>query len=98
MEENQEVIGSGHGSLDWTAFNVNFHSSTDNIHDEKYQLILETDGQRIIDLRAFMIPRPHTVFENDSIQKCLDIFRLMNLKQLPVLSEDSGSIVGIITR
>jgi CBS domain-containing protein len=45
-----------------------------------------------------MIPRPLTVFENDSIQKCLDIFRLMNLRHLPVLCEDDGTIVGMITR
>jgi CBS domain-containing protein len=45
-----------------------------------------------------MIPRPHSVFENDTIQKCLDIFRLMNLRALPVVNEDNGSLVGIITR
>ena len=52
----------------------------------------------MIDLRAYMIPRPHSVFENDTIQKCLDIFRLMNLRALPVVNEDDGSLVGIITR
>jgi len=52
----------------------------------------------MIDLRAYMIPRPHSVFENDTIQKCLDVFRLMNLRALPVVNEDNGSLVGIITR
>jgi len=45
-----------------------------------------------------MVPRPYTIFENDSIQKSLDLFRLMNLRHLPVLAEDDGSLVGIITR
>lgn len=45
-----------------------------------------------------MIARPHTVFENDGIQKALDTFRLMNLRHLPVLNEDDGSLIGMITR
>lgn len=52
----------------------------------------------VIDLRPYMQPRPFTVFEHDSLQKCLDQFRLMNLRQMPVLCEEDGSVVGIITR
>lgn len=51
-----------------------------------------------IDLKPIMTVRPHTVFEEDSIQKCLDVFRLMNLRHLPVLEEGTGVVKGIITR
>jgi len=46
-----------------------------------------------------MEQRPHTVFQRDTLQKIVDIFRLMNLRQLPVLDERRGSaLTGIITR
>ena len=96
--QDSEIIGSGFGSIDWSAFNVNFHSTVANIDDPKYKDTLSLHKDKMIDLRAYMIPRPHSVFENDTIQKCLDIFRLMNLRALPVVNEDDGSLVGIITR
>ena len=45
-----------------------------------------------------MVARPFTVFENDPLQKCLDTFRLMNLRHMPVLSESDGKVAGMITR
>ena len=95
---DSEIVGQGFGSIDWSAFNVNFHSTVANIDDPKYKDTLSLHKDKMIDLRAYMIPRPHSVFENDTIQKCLDIFRLMNLRALPVVNEDDGSLVGIITR
>lgn len=84
--------------LDWSDFNVDFHSSTPSIHEAEFLSIVQRHGDRIVDLRPFMIPRPFTVFENDSLQKCLDLFRLMNLRHLPVLDEEDGAPVGMITR
>ena len=69
-----------------------------SIKEPRFAKIAEKDGRHNLDLRPYMVPRPYTVYENDSIQKCLNLFRLMNLRQLPVLNEDDGSIVGIITR
>lgn len=60
--------------------------------------IADVHGQKVIDLRPYMVPRPFSVFENDSIQKCLDIFRLMNMRHMPVVNEDDGTLSGIITR
>lgn len=42
--------------------------------------ISEQYATKSVDLRPYMVSRPHTVFENDGLQKCLDIFRLMNLR------------------
>jgi len=93
-----DLTDAGDRGLDWSDFNVDFHSSTLSIHDKEFDRVVETDGAKLIDLRPYMIPRPFTVFENDSIQKCLDVFRLMNLRHLPVLAEEDGSLVGMIAR
>jgi len=77
---------------------VDFHSYTDDINKKEYKNILEACSDKVIDLRPYMVPRPYSVFENDSIQKCLELFRLMNLRHLPVVNEDDGQIVGMITR
>lgn len=54
---------------------------------------------KVIDLRMFAEQRPFTVFQKDTLQKIIDVFRLMNLRQLPVLDERRGSaLTGIITR
>ena len=84
--------------LEWHDFNVDFHSSLPNAKDKRYIDIANTFGDVIIDLRLYMQPRPFTVFQEDNLQKCLDQFRLMNLRQMPVISEDDGTVVGIITR
>ena len=84
--------------MDWSDFNVDFHSSIPDIESKEFQAILAGKPLKLLDLRPYMIPRPFTVFENDSIQKSLDLFRLMNLRHLPVLAEEDGSLVGMITR
>lgn len=45
-----------------------------------------------------MIEKPYFVYESDKIQKIVEVFRLMNLRHLPVLSEADNTVVGIITR
>lgn len=60
--------------------------------------MIQDNRSKVIDLRPFMVPRPFCVHENDSLQKVLDVFRLMNLRHLPVLNEDDGTMVGMITR
>ena len=88
----------GTTGLDWSDFNTDFHSSLPDIKSKQMKDNIHMSGGKMIDLRPYMLSRPHTVFENDQMQKCLDIFRLMNLRHLPVLAEDTGEIVGIITR
>lgn len=78
--KGKEIIGTGFGSLDWSAFNTDLNCSVPDVKDSKYKDIENLHGEKMLDLRAYMIPRPHSVFENDTIQKCLDVFRLMNLR------------------
>ena len=45
-----------------------------------------------------MIERPLSVQENQRIQQVLEVFRLMNLRHLPVVNEFDNTLMGIITR
>ena len=93
-----DLAEPGERGLDWSDFNVDFHSSTPSIDSKEFERVAAAHPTKLLDLRPYMIPRPFTAFENDSIQKCLDLFRLMNLRHLPVLAEEDGSLVGMITR
>jgi len=84
--------------LQWYDFNVDFHGDAPNSNSPAIKKAVEKFGSHVIDIRPYMIPRPFVAHENDSIQKCLDLFRLMNLRHLPVLNEDDGSLIGMITR
>jgi len=88
----------GSNGLTWSDFNVDFHSTVPDINSKRFGQIASINGDMVVDLRPFMAPRPFTVCEHDGLQKCLDQFRLMNVRQMPVLCEDDGSVVGIITR
>ena len=98
FDQMGDLTQAGQKGLDWSDFNVDFHSSTPSIHAKELQRVAKNNATKLIDLRPYMIPRPFTVFENDSIQKCLDLFRLMNLRHMPVLAEEDGSLVGMISR
>lgn len=61
--------------------------------------ICKKHPNKTIDLRPYIEHRPFSVFQKDSLQKVVKIFRMMNLRQLPVLDERRGSaLTGIITR
>ena len=85
-----------HHPLTWTDFTVDLHSSTPEY--ESIKALIEAHEEKFIDLRPFMQSRPYSCNERDKIQKVLDLFRLMNLRQLPVLDEENGLLKGIITR
>ena len=84
--------------LTWSDFNVDFHSSVDDINDEEFATVNLKYGPKQIDIRPYMVARPFTVSENDPLQKCLDQFRLMNLRHMPVICEKDCTVAGIITR
>ena len=61
--------------------------------------IVDSNKDRLIDLRPYIEQRPYTVFQKDGLQKVVNLFRMMNLRHLPVLDERRGSaLTGIITR
>jgi CBS domain-containing protein len=85
-----------HKALTWKDFNSNFHSSSRHICE--IEEIAQANMDKLIDLRPYMIEKPYCVYEGDKIQKVVEIFRLMNLRHLPVVNENDNTLVGIITR
>ena len=53
---------------------------------------------KVIDLRPYMIEKPYCVYDTDSLEKLVELFRLMNLRHLPVVNETDNVLIGIITR
>ena len=51
-----------------------------------------------LDLRPYMIERPHLVSLFDAMPKILNLFRLMQLRQILVINDRNGKLEGIITR
>jgi len=51
-----------------------------------------------VDLRPYMIHSPFVCHTTDKIQKVLDIYRLMNLRQICVVNPVDGSLQGVISR
>jgi predicted transcriptional regulator len=47
--------------------------------------------------RPFMIQDPYQIHYKSTLKKVLDLFRLMNLRQLTVV-DDINVVIGIITR
>ena len=45
-----------------------------------------------------MIEKPYSVHEADKMPKIVEVFRLMNLRHLPVVNENDNTLQGIITR
>lgn len=82
--------------LHWFDFNVNFHSSGELI--SSINDIAQSNMEKEIDLRPYMIERPYCVYESDKLSKIVEVFRLMNLRHLPVINECDNTLQGIITR
>ena len=45
-----------------------------------------------------MIEEPYIVYTTDKLPKCLDLFRHMHLRALPVIDPNDGSCVAVLTR
>ena len=52
--------------LDWSDFNVDFHSTCPDVNSKEIQKIAHTHSSKVIYLRPYMVPGPFTVFENDN--------------------------------
>ena len=83
--------------IDWEEFRVKFKDEP--MTYESIAEICEQNRNKVIDLRPYIEARPYTCFQKDSLQKIVNLFRLMNLRHMPVLDERRGScLTGIITR
>ena len=82
--------------LSWRDFNENFHSTTPSLSEIRD--ICEQNSSKVIDLKPYIIEKPFFVHDTDRLDKVVELFRLMNLRQLIVVNEQYGTITGIITR
>ena len=90
------ALVDGSRTLSWEDFNTNFHSSTLNIMD--YKETCDEHYEEFLNVGPFMNWKPFVVGENTELQKLLSIFRLMNLRHLPVTANEDGRIKGMLTR
>ena len=83
--------------MSWLDFTVDFESAEPQFTEQHRQICDENPG-KFIDLDKFMTHANilHTVDHKDKIQKCLDVFRMMNLRTM--LVRESDKIVGVIVR
>jgi len=73
------------------------------LHSEPYDFnaiaeIAEKNQELELDLRPYMIEQPTLVNIYDKFSKVLNIFKLLQLRQLLVIDDKNGKLEGIITR
>ena len=82
--------------LDWRLFNTDMYST--NRSWKEISDVAEQNYNQTIDVRPYMIEHPHCCFTTDDLQKVLDIFRYMQLRQLCVINPRDGRLKGVISR
>ena len=95
-EKDYNLVPKSENILSWEHFNTDFYSS-DRTYDEVRE-ICERFAHKVIDLRPYFIEQPYVVLTTDKLPKCLDLFRHMHLRALPVVDPNTGISAGVITR
>ena len=95
-ERDYEIAPKSEDILHWHEFCTDMYSSERSIHE--VEDIANQFSHRHIDLRPYMIEQPYCVLTTDKLPKCLDLFRHMHLRALPVNDPNSGMPVAVLTR
>lgn len=82
--------------LHWTHFNSDMVAS--ELSYESVTAIVNSNKTKRVDLRHYMIESPYVCFTTDKVQKILDIFRFMQLRQMCVINPIDGKLKGVISR
>ena len=82
--------------LNWTHFNSDMVAS--ELNYESVAAIVNSNKSKRVDLRHYMIESPYVCFTTDKVQKILDIFRFMQLRQMCVINPIDGKLKGVISR
>jgi len=102
---NQEVAGK----VTWRDFTEKLHKDEFNpingqdlgpggYYTDEVHFACEENYNKVVDLRSFMLDTPYVALSTDKLQKVVDLFRQMHLRQLPVITASNGRLAGIITR
>ena len=95
-ERDYEIAPKSEDILHWHEFCTDMYSSERSI--QEVEDIANQFSHRHIDLRPYMIEQPYCVLTTDKLPKCLDLFRHMHLRALPVNDPNSGMPVAVLTR
>ena len=95
-DKDYELAPRSSEVLHWHYFCTDFYS-TDRSFKE-VEDIARDYSHRYIDLRPYMYEQPYCVLTTDKLPKCLELFRHMHLRALPVNDPNSGLPVAVLTR
>ena len=95
-ERDYELAPKSKNIMHWTNFCSDFYS-TDRQFSEVAD-ICKAYSHKYIDLRPYMIEYPYVVLTTDKLPKCLELFRHMHLRALPVNDPNTGRPVAVLTR
>ena len=95
-ERDYEMAPKSENVLHWHHFCSDFYSSERKV--EEIVDIAGIFGHKYVDLRPYFIEQPYVVHTTDKLPKCLELFRHMHLRALPVNDPNTGMPVAIITR
>ena len=95
-ERDYENLPKSKLVLHWHNFCSDFYS-TDRQFSEVSD-IARAFGHKYIDLRPYIIEYPYVVITTDKLPKCLELFRHMHLRSLPVNDPNTGRPVAVLTR
>ncbi len=82
--------------LIWEDLNQDFYSRPRKYQDIEY--VAKKHSEEHLDLRPYMIERPYTMSLYDKFTKVINLFKQMQLRQIPIVSDKDGKLQGIITR
>lgn len=95
-EMDYEFAPESQHILDWRFFCSDFYSSDRKIAE--VEDICQAFPSKLVDLRPYMAEQPYVVVTTDKLPKCLELFRHMHLRALPVNDPNSGLPVAVLTR
>jgi predicted transcriptional regulator len=81
----------------WTEFTRDFIGLDLRLNNELCHLC-ETHGDKMMDLRPYLVENPEICTRFDFLPKILKRFRHMNLRHLIVVNPLNNNVEGIITR
>jgi len=95
-ETDYEIAPKSDNVLHWHYFCSDFYSS-----DRKVNEVADITSQysyKYVDLRPYLVESPYVVLTTDKLPKCLELFRHMHLRALPVNDPNTGMPIALLTR
>ena len=97
---NYQGAKSERAKLNWKDFKAEAYESNQDEESKKKEVsdIVSDNFGKYVNLANYIIEEPQICHTTDRLRKVCDLFRHMQLRQLPVINPQDGKLVGIITR